>query len=200
MIYVSCELWAPVRRFDVYDYVRGLELSVYTQEEDEKILLGRYHAELLLLSEAESDGMSLHEVCDTHSGDMEHLYCSLFEPKDEEFQPELELDEFTDSVLFLWDSVLHPKLKAYEAGILETVGTLFGNEAVLVLHRDTTSLTDKELTHSGFAKITGTNYIFRHTAVLSPFNQEYPQGVDVPLKFTASKDDERWVRMRLSEQ
>ena len=199
MIYVSCELWAPICRSTEYDYVRGLKLSVYAQA-DEQILLGRYHAELLLISEAESVGMSLHEVCDAHSGDMEHLYCSLFEPKDEKFQPELELDEFAGAVLFLWNSVLHPKLKAYEAGLLETVGTLLGNETVLVLHRNVTSLTEIELARLGFAKIAETDFIFRHMAVLSPFTQEHPQGVDVPLEFTVSKEDERWVQERLKKE
>lgn len=199
MIYVSCEFWTPVRRYDEHDYVQGINISVFAQD-DEKVLLGRYHAQRLLLSEARCDDMSMHEVCDAHSGDMEHLYCSLFEPADEEFQPELRLDDVTSSVLFLWDSVLHPKLKDYEAGLLETVGSLFGNEVILVLHRDSSSLTDKELSYSGFAKIAGTNYIYRHMSVLSSFNRDNPVGMDVPLDFSASKEDERWVKERFEEE
>lgn len=195
MIYISCSFWTPIGRHDVYDYVRGLELSVFAQEA-ENILLGQYHAELLMLSQAQLDGENLLDIFDAHSGDMEYLYESLFE-RDEEFQKELELHNVTDHLLCLWDSVLHPKLQLYEQGILETIGTLFGHETVLALHRDATSLSEKDLAEVGFAKIAETEFIYRHMALLTGFSKANPQGVEVPLEFTANAEDEQWVKSRL---
>lgn len=88
------------------------------------------------------------------------MYCGLFEAEEDEFQRELSVDDPVALVLFLWRSVLHPKLRPYEAGILQVIDDLFGCETVLAMWRDVSKITDRELDDCGFAKIAGTRLIY----------------------------------------
>ena len=122
MINVTCKFSVPLGRSDYYDYVRALDLSI---ESFDDVILGKIAADVLLLSDAENDGWSVFDVCDADSQGMYELYEALFE--NGQFQTELGVNEVTFHIIFLWRSVLHPKIQPYQQAILEVITTLFGH-------------------------------------------------------------------------
>ena len=119
-------------------------------------------------------------------------YEALFDDKGE-FQPELNIDEPADSLIFVWRAVLHPRIRPYLQGVIDTIGTLFGNETVLAMWHRTSGLSDAELSSLGFRRITGSELIYRHSALRSHFSDEHPCGMDVSHDFEAEESDEEWV-------
>jgi hypothetical protein len=77
--------------------------------------------------------------------------------------------------------------------VIDTIGTLFGNECILAMWHGTTDLSDTELASLGFRRIAGSELIYRHSALRSDFVDEHPSGMDVPLEFEAQKSDAEWV-------
>jgi hypothetical protein len=144
------------------------------------------------------DSVSLFDICDEDSLGMYELYRALFR-KGSEFHPELNIDDVTIHLLFLWRAVFHPKLRPYEQGILNVLCELFGHECVVVMWRNLTELPDRDLAELGFRKIAGTNFVFRHVALLTPFGNANPHGIEVDFEFTGSYVDEDWVVERWEE-
>ena len=64
---------------------------------------------------------NLYHVCDADSGGWEQVYGILFE-EGSDFRPELEIEPTVDNVIFIWKSLLHPKVGPYRQGIFETGG------------------------------------------------------------------------------
>lgn len=157
-----------------------------------RIRLGMIAADQVLIGDAQIDGMSMFDVCDQDSQGIYEAYEALFDDKGE-FQPELNIDEPADSLIFVWRSVLHSRVRPYLQGIIDTIGTLFGNEAVLAMWHQTTDLSDVELSQLGFRRIAGSKLIYRHSALRSDYSDEHPCGMDVPLDFEAEESDEEWV-------
>jgi hypothetical protein len=193
MIYVSCQFETPIGRSDYSDYVRALQLDVSGHDAaGNRILLGKIAADQVLIGDAQSDGVSLFDVCDQDSQGLYETYEALFDDKGE-FQPELNIDEPADSLIFVWRAVLHSRLRPYLLGVIDTIGTLFGNETVLAMWHQTTDLTNSELASLGFRRIAGRELIYRHSALRSDFSDEHPSGIDVSLDFEADEPDEDWV-------
>ena len=189
MIEISCEFAVSLGRFLRSDYIRALDLTVYSFDENgDRVVLGKIAGDQLMLAEAELDDEDIFEICDQDSQGLYEVYEALFD-KGGEFQHELALNEPTAFILFLWRSVFHPKLKPYQQAILEAVANLFGNEGVLAMWRHVGDISDKELADLGFRKIAGTELIFRHLALRTAFSDAYPQGIEVPLEFEAFKEE-----------
>jgi hypothetical protein len=136
--------------------------------------------------------MSLFDVCDQDSQGLYEAYEALFDDKGE-FQPELNIDEPADSLIFVWRAVLHSRVRPYLQGIIDTIGTLFGNDTVLAMWHQTTDLTDAELASLGFRRIAGSKLIYRHSALASDYSERHPCGMDVRLDFEPQESDEEWV-------
>ncbi len=196
MIRIECKFEASISRQELDDYIRGLQLSViaYTYDGME-VVLGRMGADQLLLTAAETDAADLHCICDNDSEAMNLLVAALFD-ENYSFQAELEVNENTDHVLFLWHSVFHPKLRPFQSSILNTLSEMFGNDCAMVMRRKACDLDDKELADLGFKKIAGTDFVFRHLAYLNEYSRAHPQGAEVPDDFEADEEDAEWVRER----
>jgi hypothetical protein len=193
MIYVTCEFETPIGRSDYSDYVRSLRLDVSGCDDvGNRILLGRIAADQVLVGDAQTEGMPLFDVCDQDSQGLHETYVALFDEQGE-FQPELEIDEITDHFIFVWKAVLHSRLRPYLQGVIDTIGTMFGNECVVAMWHRTTELSDAELASLGFGQIAGSNLIYRHSALRSDYSEEHPCGMDVPVEFEAEESDEEWV-------
>ena len=65
-------------------------------------------------------------------------------------------------VIFVWRAVLHSRLRPYLQGVIDTIGTLFGDETVLAMWHRTTEISDSELASLGFRRIAGRDLIYRH--------------------------------------
>ena len=113
MIYISCPFETPIGRSDYSDYVRALRLDVFGHDAGgHRILLGKIAADQVLIGDAQSHGMPLFDVCDQDSQGLYETYVALFDDKGE-FQPELNIDEPAESLIFLWRAVLHSHLRPY---------------------------------------------------------------------------------------
>jgi hypothetical protein len=193
MIRVECKFAASIGRFELEDYVRPVEFSVlgYTVDGDE-VVMGRIVGDQLRLIEAEIDEISLFDICDNDSGGMTDLFTALFDENynfHEEIDPKME----TDYILFLWNAALHPSLAPYFSGIVETISDMLGKHSAVVVRRGVCQLTDRQLADLGFGRIAGTEFLFRHMGMLSPYNKMYPQGDLVDSDYAVDADDGQWV-------
>ena len=128
MIYISCQFETPIGRSDYSDYVRALQLDVSAYDDvGNRILLGKIAADQVLIGDARSVGMPLFDVCDQDSQGLYEAYEALFDDKSD-FQPELNIDEPADSLIFVWRAVLHSRLRPYLPSVIDSIGTLFGND------------------------------------------------------------------------
>ena len=187
MIFISCQFETPIHRSDYSDYVRALQLDVLGWDADgNRFLLGKIAADQVLISDAQNHGMPLFDVCDQDSQGLYEAWEALFDHKGE-FQPELEIDEPADSLIFIWQAVLHPRLRPYLQGIVAAIGTLFGYETVVAMWHQTTEMPDSELAALGFRRIAGSNLIYRHSALKSDFSEKHPCGMDVDVDFEATE-------------
>jgi hypothetical protein len=200
MIRIQCNFEASIGRTELDDYTRSLNLSVIGFTEDGlDIVLGRMCADQLLLRAAADDGEDLIGICDNDSGSMVDLFTSLFDD-DYLFQAEFGVDENTDHVLFLWKSTFHPKLRPYQAGILNTLPEMLGNDSAMVMRRNACDLDETELVDLGFKRIAGTEFLFRHLAYMNEFTRVNPKGTEVPADFEVVEADAEWVLEHWNEE
>lgn len=193
MIYVSCQFETPIGRSDYSDYVRTLQLDISGCDADgNRILLGKIAADQVLISDALVQGMPLFDVCDQDSQGLHEAYVALFDTEGE-FQSELDLDDYADTLIFVWRAVLHSRVRPYIQGVIATIGSLFSQATVLAMWHGTTDLSDAELASLGFRRISGSELIYRHSALRSDFSNEHPAGMDVPLDLDPEESDEEWV-------
>lgn len=196
MIRVECKLKASIGRYELEDYIRPLDITIYAYTADgDEVVMGKIAADQLRLLEVNHDGVDLVAVCDQDSGGMADLFGALFD-EDNDFQPELDVDMETHFVLFLWNSVIHPNLAPYHSGIIETVCDLFGHLGAVVMRRSDCTLSDRELADLKFSKIAGSEFVFRHLSFMSEFTKINPQGTEVPFDFEVEIEDEEWVMER----
>ncbi len=92
--------------------------------------------------------------------------------------------------MFLYGAVFHPSIHPYRQGILDAAN-LF-EESVAVMWKDTSGLSETELARLGFCKIAGSELIFRHLALLTPFHDAHPTDQDAD-DAVAEPEHEEWV-------
>lgn len=192
---LHCEFCTPVARTDLDDYVRHLEIRVGSYDEDglSEYTVGRLAMDQILWTDALVDGVSLFEVCDNDSQGLHEVHTILTRGK-QDFRPDLRIKEVTDHVLFLYGAVFHPIVHPYRQGILEAAFTLSGEASLAVMWKDTSGLSEAELADLGFCKIAGSELIFRHSAMGTPFSERFPQGQDVVV--AARPEFEDWVEQQ----
>lgn len=88
------------------------------------------------------------------------------------------------------------QLRRSPDGIVDTIGTMMGNETVLAMWHKTTDLSDRELASLGFRQIAGSELVYRHSALKSEFSDKHPLGMGVSPDFEAEESDEEWVLRR----
>lgn len=197
---VECSFASPLHRYEPDDFIRHLDLRVVDYTEDgEQILLGRIAADLLPIGDVVNAGQDLYEVCDADSAGWEQVHSILFEPGTEEFREELQIEGCPDSVIFVWKSLLHPKLRSYHQGIFETVGGLFGYATVIAIWNHAVQLTEKELAELGFKKIANEDLIYRDMSMRAAYSDRNPDGTEIDLEFQPTRADEEWVRQHWND-
>jgi hypothetical protein len=177
---------------DLNDYVRPLEISVVCYDEDglDEYTVGKLAMDQILWADAVVEGVSLFEVCDNDSQGLHEVH-SILTKGGHEFRPDLRIKEITSHVLFLYGVVFHPAVYPYRQGILQAAFTLFGEESLAVMWKDTSGLSEPELADLGFCKIAGSDLIFRHSALRTPFGERFPKGQDADVAASANFED--WV-------
>jgi hypothetical protein len=96
---LNVEFSAAVGRAHLADSIRHLEISVTSYDEDglSEYVVGKLAMDQILWADAQLDGVSLFEVCDSDSQGMHELHVILTEGK-EEFRADLRIDEVTDQL------------------------------------------------------------------------------------------------------
>jgi hypothetical protein len=138
------------------------------------------------------DGVSLFEICDNDSQGLHELHTILTKGK-EDIRPDLKIKEVTSHVMFLYSAVFHPSIHPYRQGILDAALKLFGEESVAVMWKDTSGLSGAELADLGFCKIAGSELIYRHSALGTPFHDANPTGQNTDDAVAEPKYEE-WVK------
>jgi hypothetical protein len=191
MIHLSCTFESSIGRHQLEDYVRELEITVLSFDElGQNVMVGKIAATQVLWADAELDGESLFDICDCDSQGLFEVYRTLTN-KEGKIRADLKTYEVVDHVIFVYRIVLHPALAVCRQGILDSVLTLFSEESLAVMWKDTGGFTEAELAELGFCKIAGEELIFRHSAFKTPFSEKHPrdQGID----FVAEPEHEVWL-------
>ncbi len=199
MIYISCEFTVPIGHYSDDDHLRCLKLEIYSYDQvSNKVTLGRIGADQLMISDALNEGRILFDICDQDSQGLYEAYVALFDGAGE-FQQELEIEDPADHLIFVWMTIFHPRIHPYRQAIIDKVGTKFGYQSVLAMWHNTSELTVGELAQLGFRKIAQNALIYRHSAWNNQFGTEHPRGIDVPLDFEPTLEDEEWVTKEVEE-
>ena len=190
---LHCEFSTPVARTDLDDYIRHLEIGVgcYDEEALNECIVGKLAVAQILWMDALVDGVSLFEICDNDSQGLHEVHSILTKGK-EDFRPDLKIKEVTSHVMFLSSAVFHPSIHPYRQGILDAALNLFGEESVAVMWKDTSGLSEAELADLGFCKIAGSELIYRHSALRTPFHDANPTGQNTD-DAVAEPEFEEWV-------
>ena len=198
MIHLACSFVASIRREQLEDYVRELEVAVFSFDESgQEVILGKIAATQVLWADAEIEGESLFDICDNDSQGLYDVYRTLTNKKGK-IRTDLKVYEVVDQVIFVYRIVLHPDLAFCQQAILESVITLFGHESLAVMWKATGNFSESELAELAFCKIAGEELIFRNSAFKTPFSDTDPSGLDVD--FDARPEHAAWVAGRWAEK
>ncbi len=190
---LHCEFSTPVARTDLDDYLRHLEISVGCDGEDglNEYIVGKLAVDQILWAAALTDGVSLFDICDNDSQGLHEVHTILTQGK-QEFRPDLNIEEITRHVMFVYGALFHPSIYPYRQGILDAALNLFGEESLAVMWKDISGLSEKELADLGFCKIASSELIYRHSALRTPFHDAHPTGQDAP-DAVAKPEHSVWV-------
>ncbi len=174
------------------DYVRYqlINAKCYDADFAEAYMLARLATTQVLWADALTDGVSLYEVCDGDSQELYDVY-EILTLGEDDFRPELQVEENTSHVMFLRAAVFHPVVHRYRKAILDTAFKVLGVDSVAVMWEETSGLSMAQLSQLGFKKVSRQPLVYRHSASLTPFRMRYPQGQEADV--TASPEHEAWV-------
>jgi hypothetical protein len=136
---------------------------VVNSEEFEPVVVARMAIDHLDMGLAAENGWHLVHVCDAVSAEWEHVYSTVIEPSPDfaEIRKDFGFDDAVNHLLYIRRVVCHPALKDWQDYIFDHVGYLFDVHSAMVLPRDETLLSEKQLASLGFRKIAGSDLLFR---------------------------------------
>lgn len=169
---MSCGLKPWQKDPDEYwQSVEGKVIASVDKEEDPDAIetAGDLQLVVIKMAEAVNDHVSLHQVFDAHSIDLEELYHALFD-EDEGFKKDLQIECGPSDILYVDSVKLRPKYKSsllfFQA--LESAIAMFASQGLIVAHMSTLNLGDNEWTRCGFEVVPGTAIVFRDNVRLDP--------------------------------
>jgi hypothetical protein len=174
---LHCKFVSSIGREFEDDYVRRVRIGVkcFNSQRRCNYTVARLGAVQIMWGLAQTDGASLSDICDAASAEVDE-FCTILTEGTDELRVDLLIDEEVESVLFLRRAVFHPDAEPHRKAVIDAVRNLFGNSTLVVMWRHTTGLSDADLADLGFRHVVGTELIFRHCALASPFGEENPRG------------------------
>jgi hypothetical protein len=145
-------------------YIRPVIVEVVcSAKSGDEDIAARLAIDHLDLGRAMTEGEDVYDICDTDSAGWESVYTALFEPELDfaEIRRDFEFYDPINHVLFLHRSVFHPVLRDWQSFIIDHVSTLFGEDSAMVMWKNETDLSDRELARLGFRVIAGHELLFR---------------------------------------
>lgn len=103
---LHCEFSTPIARTDLDDYLRHLVISVECFDKDinKTYVVGKLAMDQILWVDALTDGVPLFDICDNDSQGLHEAHGILTNGHDS-FRPDLEIEEATSHVMFLYGAV-----------------------------------------------------------------------------------------------
>jgi GNAT superfamily N-acetyltransferase len=171
---------------DLDDYVVGVEGVVVAHLEPpegepdaefEEVESGRVYAFVVQTTQAMTDGVSLYDVFDAHSSNLEAAFAALFDPVAEEPKEELEIAPAWEGFLYLDRIVIDPAYRGRGVTVkaLEATIRSFCPRGIVAAHQDGMELTIEEWKELGFVKIAGSEVIYRDNASYNPYGPAFEE-------------------------
>jgi hypothetical protein len=179
---LHCKFISSIGREFEDDYVRRVRINVkcFDAQGMSEYTVAKLAADQILWATAQTDGASLFDICDADSAGMHDLHVILTEGTNE-LRDDLQVYEVVDSVLFIHRAVFHPDAEPDKKGVIDAVCNLFGTLTLAVMWHCTTGLPDADLADLGFRRVAGTDLIFRHCALATPFGESNPRVIEGDL-------------------
>lgn len=146
------------------DYIRPHDISVIcSSSDDEEVVAARLAVDHLDILRAELEGQSVCHICDADSADWEHVYSATIEPAIDfaEIREDFGFRDPVNGLVFIHRAVFHPSTRDWQRLIIDSVCNMFPEDTAVVMRKDTTDLTDKELASLGFRIVAGWDLLFR---------------------------------------
>lgn len=183
---------ASVSRHEPEDYVRSLRVDVRCFDEsiEREYLVARVAVDHILWGDAIADGESLFRICDNDSQGLHELHVILTDGTNN-IRDDLEVPAPISSVIFVHNAVFHPDVQRYRIPVLDAVFNLLGESSLAVIWREVGDLAEHEQVELGLARVAGTNLVFRHNALTTPYLEQHPRGMDID--FYGTRETHQWV-------
>jgi hypothetical protein len=124
--------------------------------------VGELRLVVVKMAEAINDRVSLHEVFDAYSADLEAINCALFN-KNGDFEERLRIECAPCDIVFVESLKLKPKYRetAIFFQVFEAAIATFATQGLIVAYMSTLDLGDYVWTRCGFEQVAGTSIVFR---------------------------------------
>ncbi|AMV29410.1 hypothetical protein VT84_33760 [Gemmata sp. SH-PL17] len=167
---------ASVSRHEPENYVRSLQVDVrcFDENTEREYLVARVALDHVLWGDAIADGESLFRICDNDSQGLHELHVILTNGTNN-IRDDLEIPAPVSAVIFVHNAVFHPDVRPYRIAVLDVVFNLLGEHTLAVMWREVGDLTEREQVELGLARVAGTNLVFRHNALSTPYAELNPE-------------------------
>jgi len=196
---------SPMVRDEDHGFIRHYDVDVFGFGEDGEHLIGKVAFDVFLWGDAEAVGADLLEICDADSQGWCDVFCALSGRETcggggrDEVLPELGIEDVVDHIALIWRFLLHPEAKAsHTKAVIHNIARYVGDESILTMWHDTLDAPDDDLVDMGFAKIGGSQLIFRDLHLQVPYDARHPRGEEVD--FGARPEHGEWISKEWEEQ
>lgn len=196
---------SPMVRDEDHGFIRHYDVDVFGFGEDGEHLVGKVAFDVFLWGGAEAVGASLFEICDADSQGWYNAFRALSGRETfggagrDEILSELGIENVVDRIALVWRFLLYPKAKAsYTKAVIHNIARYVGDESIVTMWRDTLDVPDDDLVDMGFAKIGGSELVFRDLHLQVPYDARHPLGEQID--FEARPEHGKWVLKEWEKQ
>lgn len=196
---------SPMARDEEHGFIRHYDVDVFGFGEDGEHLIGKVAFDVFLWGDAEATGACLFDICDADSQGWYDVFCALSGRETfrdggrDEILPELGIEDVVDRIAFIWRFLLHPEARSsYTKAVIHDIARYVGDDPILTMWHGTLEMFDSDLVDMGFAKIGGSQLIFRDLHLQVPYDARHPRGEEVD--FEARPEHGKWVLKEWGKQ
>ena len=196
---------SPMVRDEEHGFIRHYGVDVFGFGEDGEHLIGKVAFDVFLWGDTEAAGASLFDICDADSQGWYNVFCALSgretirDGRRDEILPEPGIEDVLDRIAFIWRFLLHPEARlSYTKAVIHDIARYVGDESILTMWHGTLEMPESDLVDMGFAKIGGSQLIFRDLHLQVPHDARHPRGEEVDVE--ARPEHGEWVLKEWEKQ
>jgi len=189
---------SPIVRNEDHGFIRHHDVDLFGFREDWEHLIGKVAFDVFLWGDTEVAGANLFDICDADSQGWYEVFRALSGKETfghggrDEILPELGIDNLVDSITFIWRFLLHPEARtSYTKAVVYDIARYVGDDSILTTWHTTLDMPDSDLVDMGFAKVGGSELIFRDLHIQAPYDARHSLGEEID--FEARPEHEEWV-------